>query len=108
MARKRAKSVFLGDPGPPKPESLAELLPVPDPDVLDTLSTRELLNLALRVGIDPAKLLGVDHCWDHLPNKFVQLNDRPTSKAFQYSVDIVFCNNCWLWWKARKPEAQDD
>ncbi len=106
------KRVFLapmiGDPGPPKPEHVAE--PMPAGLDLDSMNVRDLLQLALKVGINPKELCGIAKCAEHA--KMKKLGDGfHNSKNFALyciGIDVLWCDGCYSWWREKKPAELED
>lgn len=101
------KRVFLapmaGDPGPPLLRPNPQ--PLPDRVSLDALTTRQLLQRALKVGIDPKIICGIAQCGEHVG--MVKLGEgfhnSKNFAQFAAGIDLLWCRQCWSWWREKKP-----
>lgn len=96
MAKRYVRTPLVGDPSPVTPPRTVPHVPNIS---MDGMSTEELFSLALECGIPATELLGIDHCYEHF--KFIQLGANSIGK-FAYSTDVVWCRNCYLWFRVRK------
>lgn len=108
--RKVRLTVALGDPGKPRPNKVIEPIhPATDGDA-DGLTTREMVNLLLKAGAPYEEVFGIDHCYEHFDRKYKLIRpDVGTPPSVNYGFDIVYCRNCWQWFRNSKPdfEAQE-
>lgn len=101
------KRVFLapmtGDPGPAWPEHVSS--PLPDGVDLDSMDTRALLQLALKVGVDAAKLTELERCSEHKSMRQVKENfhDSKNYPKYVIGLDLLRCSGCYLWFRTKKP-----
>ena len=103
MARKYIKTPLSGDPGPTTNGKYRAPLDFEQEraivnDALDTLTDEQLFDLALKLGVNVTDALGIMFCYEHYEMKL--LNSKSTAK-FNYATDIVWCKNCFQFFRRK-------
>jgi hypothetical protein len=99
MGTKRGMQLlYVGDVGTIVPKSTIHTI---DDDIdLDSMSDRQLFNLALESGIPLKTLIGIDHCYEHTDMVFLGGKVLPT--GFSYYENVKYCCNCFQMFRTRR------
>jgi hypothetical protein len=91
-------------PGPTKPEEGAlEQLAMMSEEDLANMSSRDLISLALRAGVDARELVAVKGCQDHSKRfRWKQVDDNALQGKVLRSregmgIDYIWCRSCGHW-----------
>lgn len=98
MKRTSMARICVGDVGVLSPPQ--EVTPIPPDLDMDTLSTRELMIVALNAGVKLKDLIGVDQCFMHV--EYVELGAKALPEGYNLLEHCVWCRNCFVLFRIKR------
>lgn len=100
VAKRVFRAPLTGDPGIIPEHNEPVFSDFPSDAELDAMPFEQLKTLALSLGVRASLVCGISSCKEHA--KMLSLV-RPPSGKYSMGLDVLYCNNCFTWWREKKP-----